>query len=182
MTQTTGIIIAQDGAPIEDPNPKYSSLNPTLIVDLERDPKHMQIVTTKGFRAYTDNTGNSGRLFRDVYDEIEHGLGYVPLVDCYIYALSFDGSETDVNAGRYGDQVFFFSASLGTASDIFTYEVDQKYFRLVRYFDSYISPSGYVTIASRYVLRSKFYIYSIDTGRTTMDSGYPYDGDGVPLP
>jgi hypothetical protein len=177
--EKNAIIIAEDGGKIDDPTIKYDSRRATLIVDIDRDPKHMQIVETGGGTNYTDG-GGVGR-HREILYEMSHNLGYIPLVDAYFYAKSYNGSETHVKTGLYGNDFLLFSGSAGTIADVFSFEVDDKNFRIVHYLDEYGFATGYTSDAASYVIRTKFYIYSIDTGRTAETGGYPYDGSGTAI-
>lgn len=170
-----GILIAEDGQNIKNGRNKVDSRRKTLIVDLEADPPHLQVVEMSGGNSYTDSGGN-GRQ-QDVLFRMDHKLNFAPLVDCYFYVLSVDGNTADSAAGGYAGAFYPLSGSLGTLFDGLSFEADKKELRIMHYFDKYGFNTGFVSPANRFKFRVKFYIYSIDTGRD-VNYGYSYDGDG----
>lgn len=176
MSNDFGILIAEDGDSIKH-RAKVDSRRKTLILDLEADPPHMQIITTTGGSTYTDTgTGRS----RDVLFSMDHELGFAALADVYFYVKTVDGSTTDPNVNEYGGEAYFLSGTLGTYADIISYEVDVDEFRIVHYFDRFGFDTGIVSPAPNYLFQIKFYIYSIDTGRE-INYGYPFDASGNPI-
>lgn len=179
MSDKYGILIAEDGKNIRNGRNKVDSRRRTLILDLEADPPHMQIVEITGGNSYTDS-GGEGRS-QDLLFDMKHKLGYAPLVDCYFYVTSVDGATTNPAVGGYGNGAYFLSGSAGTLADTVSFEADKDTFRLVHNFDKYGNTTGFVSPAPRYKFKVKFYIYSIDTGRA-VNYGYGYDGIGRVIP
>lgn len=179
MSDKYGILIAEDGQTIRNARNKIDSRRRTLILDLEADPAHMQIVDLFGGSQYTDS-GGTGRS-QDVLYTLNHKLGFAPLVDCYFYVTAVDGSTSGLAVGGYGNGVYFLSGSAGTLADVLSFEADKKDLRIVHNFDRYGNATGFVSPAPRYRFNVKFYIYSIDTGRE-VNYGYGYDGVGNIIP
>lgn len=174
-----GILIAEDGKNIREGRNKVDSRRKTLILDLEADPAHMQIVEVGGGNSYTDGGGNGRSL--DLLSTIKHNLGFAPLVDCYFYVQSYDGNSSASPAGGYAGDFYPMSGSAGTLADIISFEADKTEIRLVHYFDKYGFATGYTSDAPKYKFKVKFYVYSIDTGRD-VNYGYGYDGNGLVIP
>ena len=179
MGDRYGILIAEDGQSIRSARNKVDSRRKTLIVDLEADPPHMDIVETLGGNTYTDS-GGTGRT-QDLLYSMKHKLGFAPLVDCYFYVVSVDNATTDSAVDGYGSGVYFLSGSSGTVIDALTFEADKTDFRIVHNFDKHGFTTGFVSPAPRFKFRVKFYIYSIDIGRE-VNYGYGYDGVGNVIP
>jgi hypothetical protein len=179
MSDKYGILIAEDGQSIRNARNKLDSRRRTLILDLEADPPHMQIVEVGGGNSYTDS-GGTGRS-QDLLFSMKHKLGFAPLVDCYFYVASVDNATTDSAVTGYGSQVYFLSGSAGTLADTVSFEATKEEFKLVHNFDKYGFTTGFVSPAPRYKFRVKFYIYSIDSGRA-VNYGYGYDGEGDVIP
>jgi hypothetical protein len=164
-----GILIAEDGSNIREGRNKLDSRRRTLILDLEADPAHMQIIEVTGGNAYTDSGGTDRSS--DLLYTMKHNLNFVPLVDCYFYVQSYDGNSSTSPAGGYAGEFYPMSGSAGTVSDFISYEVDKTEIRLVHYFDRFGFTTGYTSDAPKYRFKVKFYIYSIDIGR---DVNYGY--------
>lgn len=176
MSDRFGLLIAEDGRTVSNYRPKYDSRRRSLILDLERNPKHMDIQTTQGGSSYTE-AGQLGLVGSDVLYRVNHNLGFVPICEAFIYVTKYNGDPNDLRAGGYASDVYYLSGGAGTISDRFTWEADATEFRLVHYLDAYGFNTNYVSDAQKYEFRTKFYIYSIDSGRTS-NSGYPYDHEG----
>lgn len=158
MNDRYGILVADDGTSIQDKDYKYDSREQTLILDLERDPKHMQIIQTSGGTNLP--TGVVGDNSEVIYT-FDHNLGYTPLVDAYFYAETYGGSYTHMNTGGYGKDFYFLSGSNNWVLDYLTFKVNNKSFSIIHRTIVYATHTGYVSTAASYGIKTKAYIYSI---------------------
>jgi hypothetical protein len=171
-----GIVIAEDGHTVTDKPAKLDSRQPHLIVDLERDPSHLQFLNPMVRAPYVDSS--DGLLHNQLVGQpIKHGLGYTPLVFAYFQLLDFDGPPganafNTVIGGYSGD--FYNIGGTGAVTDFFTWEADKNEVRIIEKVENPFAtdpffPLSYTSSGQYYKFRVKLYICSVDIGVDFID-------------
>ena len=157
-----GIIIAEDGQTIRSGRAKVDSRRARWIVDLEADPKHMDLILTTAGTALADR-GNF-ETQRETLATIDHKYGFTPVVAVYFYVISDNGSTNTGLAQQYTGELLVLSGTSGIVNDAVTYEVDKNQLRIYHSLFTRGFPPNYTSPAPKYSLRVKYYIMAVDSG------------------
>lgn len=155
-----GIYIAKPGKPIKRTGNQFQTDKPHLLVNLQKKPVHMDILSFEGGRALV-SSGVSDQ--KETLVEIEHGLSYTPEVLVFFYVKSYAGSPTDPLAGQYADKALYYSGSNGAVFDTLYAKVDGQSLKIIHELDDQFG-FGYTSDADDYEIQLKYYILSKDSG------------------
>lgn len=156
-----GIFIAKPGKSVGPNNNQFDTNNPHLLINLLKNPKHMDIVQFRGGTNFVASNGAVSDQIETLFS-IRHGLAYTPEVFFYLLALTYQGSATHAKAGSYADKNMIISGSLGTITDSIYAKVDGESFSIVHELDNFW-PINFTSDAADYNLQLKYYILSRDS-------------------
>lgn len=159
MRQSRGFFIADDGEAIGG-DLKFDTSKPHLLTNLKKDPPHLDIVETTAGTDFVMGTAPDSDV--ETLLTTPHHLPYTPELLVYFYSVSYDGSTSHANAGIYFNDRFLLSYS-ALHTDILYAEVDETNFYIKHYMENYWS-SGQTSDASKWYIRIKYYILSLDSG------------------
>lgn len=149
-----GIYIAKDGKQVGKKRNRFDTDVPHYQINLLKSPKHMDV-----FDIVAGTALNTATIEDETLLTIDHNLGYTPEVMAYFYVVSYDGSTTHDNAGRYGPQMLLMSGSIGAFSDALFFEVNDKQIKLKHELEIYIG-GAQTSEAPKFFVRIKYYIFS----------------------
>lgn len=140
-----GLAAAADDKSMEDGNWKYDTRLKKLTVDLEANPKHLDVFEMNGGTKWVMNqTIEDSRL--ETLFEIEHGMPFPPEFLCYFYTYDAPAARSGM-IGRYSFQrAFMLYNAIALGEEGMYAEVDETHFRIVHYADTFAFGSGSTTM------------------------------------
>lgn len=162
-----GLFIADQYKSVAKKEYIFASDVPHMPINLiPQSPPHMNMVEISGGTGWDGTAG--AVYYKETLLTIPYTLPYIPELLVYFDAYTFDGSTTDVKAGRYAADVLIYSGASGTVYDVLYAEIVRGELRIVHEFDNDIAgfPIPYTSDANRYKIRIKYYLISKDSGST----------------
>lgn len=144
-----GIFIAKNKKSVGRGRNQYDSTLPHLMVNLIKNPPHIDALIMSGGTALAlTGVGST----EETLLEIKHNLPYTPEVMIYFYVTSTE----EYSSGR-----FVYSGSNGTVTDVVYADVDDTNVKIKHSLDAYFG--AYTSTAPDFTLRVKYYILSNDS-------------------
>lgn len=150
-----GIFIAKPGTIISDNSFDFDSRRKHLLVDLDANPKHFDVLSITGTAIHSTGSGNTAT---ENLLQIAHGLPYIPKIETYI----FDSGNFNLYAGSgsYYRGRYYYNSLYGPAvTDTIYGFVDATYYYIKHDFTVAAAGGGNSTAPS-YPLKIKYYIFS----------------------
>lgn len=145
-----GILIVPDGSDINDGVPIYDSRNRHMLVDLEANPKHLDVVDIVPGTALA-LAGGLNEYHEEVLISIDHNLSFRPTVWVYF---------TDLGGTGYGQDFYFFSGSAGTFADALAHRESEDKVEIFHYVQDYANNTIWTSPAPNYKFRIKYFVFS----------------------
>lgn len=152
-----GIIISDNIRGKSLGNVTYNTSNKHLILNVNAQPKHLDVFDTVPGTALA-LAGGLNEYHEEILLTINHGLGFKPTVLMYFYVLADTADITQNN--RYGADQYFFSGSAGTFADILTHREDANKVELFHYVQDYGFNTIWTSPAPNFTMRIKYFVFS----------------------